>query len=98
MILKMPGGRNVKVSHTDQAAQVNEVLQLQVALFPLHLKTQPPLPGRPPSQAGVDLHPCAHLRGSSLLLQPSELQPCDSLSALCSGSTSQASVFQQLTL
>ena len=28
MILKMPGGRNVKVSHTDQAAQVNEVLQL----------------------------------------------------------------------
>ena len=93
MILKMPGGRNVKVSHTDQAAQVNEVLQLQVALFPLGLKTQPPLPGRPPSQAGVDLHPCVHLRGSSLLLQP-----CDSLSALCSGSTSQASVFQQLTL
>lgn len=97
MILKMGGG-NVKVSHTAQAAQVKEMLQLQAALFLLCLKTQPPLPGRPPSQAGVDLHPCAHLCGSSLLLQPPELQAADSLSALCSGSTSQASVFQQLPL
>ena len=35
MILKMPGGRNVKVSYRDQAAQANEMLQLRVALFPL---------------------------------------------------------------
>lgn len=42
MILKMGGG-NVKVSHTAQAAQVKEMLQLQAALFRLCLKTQPPL-------------------------------------------------------
>ena len=54
------------------------MVQLHVVLFPLCLKNQPgsPLPGRPPSQAGVDIHPSAHLCGSDYR---AELQPSDCL-------------------